>query len=175
MNGKSKGSQFERDISKKLSLWFSNNKRDDLFWRSQNSGGRWTTRFQKQKKTIGQSGDIASTTEETFSFIEKFYIECKAYKDINIWSLFKRENKGNIKTWWNKAKKQAKSENKIVWLILKQNNKPIIVVTDFDLSKINNNLDIICKFKHKKDNLNIYLFEELLKSDIEFFKLFLRS
>ena len=32
--GKQKGSAFEREICKKLSLWFTENERDDIFFRS---------------------------------------------------------------------------------------------------------------------------------------------
>ena len=35
-----KGSEFEREMCKCLSLWWTDSKRDDVFWRSAQSGGR---------------------------------------------------------------------------------------------------------------------------------------
>lgn len=57
----SKGSNFEREICKKLSLWWTNNERDDVFWRTAGSGARATTRFKKGKKTAYEEGDIKAT------------------------------------------------------------------------------------------------------------------
>lgn len=55
-----KGSSFERFISEKLSLWWTENKRTDIFWRSSNSGGRATARKKVGKETSGQYGDLAA-------------------------------------------------------------------------------------------------------------------
>jgi len=40
--GKAKGASFERDICRRLSLWVSAGKQEDVFWRSAMSGGRST-------------------------------------------------------------------------------------------------------------------------------------
>jgi hypothetical protein len=40
--GKQKGSQFERDVCRELSLWVSHGKQEDVYWRSAMSGGRST-------------------------------------------------------------------------------------------------------------------------------------
>ncbi len=55
-----KGSQFERDICTKLSLWWTYGTREDVFWRSTTSGGRSTTRAKVGKRTAGSYGDIAA-------------------------------------------------------------------------------------------------------------------
>jgi len=39
-----KGSSFEREICTILSKWWTNNERDDVFWRTAGSGARATTR-----------------------------------------------------------------------------------------------------------------------------------
>lgn len=54
-----KGGAFERDISRKLSLWWTNNERDDIFWRTSTSGARATVRARKGKTTAGSVGDIS--------------------------------------------------------------------------------------------------------------------
>ena len=53
-----KGSAFERQICKELSLWWTYEDRDDIFWRTSNSGGRAIRRSKKKKQTFGQYGDI---------------------------------------------------------------------------------------------------------------------
>lgn len=77
MGGKSKGGNFEREISKILSLWFTEGKRDDIFYRSQSSGARATQRNKSKKTTVGQQGDIASTCTEGEQLIKIWSIECK--------------------------------------------------------------------------------------------------
>jgi len=55
-----KGSTFEREICTELSLWWSNGKRDDIFWRH-DSGSRAKGRSRKGKKTFGAYGDLKAT------------------------------------------------------------------------------------------------------------------
>lgn len=62
--GPTKGSTFEREICKKLSLWWTQDlktPRDDVFWRIGGSGGRAKNRGRKGKETYGQCGDICAT------------------------------------------------------------------------------------------------------------------
>ena len=54
-----KGSSFEREICRKLSLWWTSGTRDDVFWRSAGSGAMAKSRKRYQNKdTFGQYGDI---------------------------------------------------------------------------------------------------------------------
>jgi len=57
----SKGSAFEREICKILGLWWTGGKRDDVFWRTSNSGGRAKTRIKQGRETFAQYGDIQAT------------------------------------------------------------------------------------------------------------------
>ena len=50
--GKRKGNNYEREMSRRLSLWLSENERDDLIWRTHNSGGRFTTRMKKNNSAL---------------------------------------------------------------------------------------------------------------------------
>lgn len=59
--GHSKGAEFERTICRQLSLWWTEGKRDDIFWRTPQSGGRATNRKKKGKETFGHYGDILAT------------------------------------------------------------------------------------------------------------------
>lgn len=56
-----KGSKFERDMCKLLSLWFSHEERDDIFWRTAGSGARATVRMKnKGVMTADSAGDISA-------------------------------------------------------------------------------------------------------------------
>lgn len=55
---KNKGSSFERDICKELSLWWTDGERDDVFWRTAGSGGRATNRMKQGQQTAGAYGDM---------------------------------------------------------------------------------------------------------------------
>lgn len=55
-----KGSKFERDMCKRLSLWFSHNERDDIFWRTAGSGARATVRMKQGLMTADSAGDISA-------------------------------------------------------------------------------------------------------------------
>ena len=73
----SKGSNFEREICRELSEWWSCGKRDDLFWRTSMSGGRATVRNRQGKETHGQYGDIMATHPMGNSLIRLTTIELK--------------------------------------------------------------------------------------------------
>jgi hypothetical protein len=56
-----KGTRFERKMCKLLSLWWTNNQRDDVFWRTSGSGARAKSRSKRNQSTFGQYGDIQAT------------------------------------------------------------------------------------------------------------------
>lgn len=59
--GSAKGSTFEREICKALSLWWTEGERDDIFWRTAGSGGRATNRAKRGARTSGAYGDLTFT------------------------------------------------------------------------------------------------------------------
>lgn len=72
-----KGSKFERDVCKQLSLWWTDNKRDDIFWRTSGSGARAKTRSKKGNSTFGQYGDVQATDPIGQPLIDLCTIEIK--------------------------------------------------------------------------------------------------
>lgn len=74
---KGKGSAFEREIAKQLSLWWTEGERDDIFWRTNASGARFTARRKQGKTTEGQGGDITFTDPIGKGLIDVFSIELK--------------------------------------------------------------------------------------------------
>ena len=88
-----KGGQFERDMARKLSFWWSGGKHDDLFWRASQSGGRATVRGRKGQRTFGQCGDIAATHPDGQSLLDVVTIELKrGYSHSSFAELLDRPN-----------------------------------------------------------------------------------
>lgn len=85
MGKKSKGSDFERAVSKQLSLWWTNGERDDVFWRSSQSGGRATVRGRKGTKTANSYGDIGLLDECGAPLLRILILELK--RGYGTWSI----------------------------------------------------------------------------------------
>ena len=72
-----KGSNFEREICRKLSTWVSAGIRDDIFWRAAASGAMATTRAKGGKSTFGQCGDIQAVHPDGRALLDLVTIELK--------------------------------------------------------------------------------------------------
>lgn len=72
--GSSKGSRFERSFCVELSRWWTNGKRDDIFWRASGSGGRATRRG---KRTAGSHGDVSAIDPSGEELLDLCVIELK--------------------------------------------------------------------------------------------------
>ncbi len=72
-----KGGEFERNICKQLSLWWTENERDDIFWRTAGSGARHTTRQKKNISTENSAGDVCYIDQLGKPFIDYFLMELK--------------------------------------------------------------------------------------------------
>ena len=118
--GKAKGSSFEREVCKKLSLWLTGGKSEDVFWRSAMSGGRATV----AKGKVRQTGDITSVSPEGHILTDSLYLECKHLKDISLDCLIK--GKGNLLTIWHKTVEEAAKYDKTPCLIFRQNHYPVV-------------------------------------------------
>lgn len=123
---KSKGSAFERDVCKQLSLWVSKGKHKDLFWRSSMSGGRATV-TRKRGSLVRQAGDITAVMPEGHKLTDRWYIECKHYKSIDL-PQFIIGGHGHLAKWWARTRSEARLYGKVPVLIAKQNGWPILLV-----------------------------------------------
>lgn len=159
-HGKRKGSQFERDISKALSLWISNGTQEDVFWRSSQSGGRSTTAFKKGKRFSDQAGDICSLHPVGRPLTEKFMLELKHYADLNFIGLL--TGRGHLVKFWQKASEQATFYNKWPMMIAKQNAQPVIVCLSREGAK-ELAIKLKCILCAPRLNLYIFLFDDFLK------------
>jgi hypothetical protein len=118
--GKGKGSAFEREVAKKLSLWISNGQRTDLFWRSASSGAMFTS---AKGGFSSQAGDIAAIDEMGIPFLSKWVIECKRYKKIGLES-FLYGQPSLLSNFWEKHMNLATQLNKQPMLIFKEDRRP---------------------------------------------------
>lgn len=134
---KAKGSSFERDVCKKLSLWASSGLREDLYWRSSMSGGRSTIQAKKGKQNLTQAGDISSIDRVGAEFIEQFCVECKHYKVLDLIPGI-IHNRGALYGFWKRLIKDAAGAKKLPILIAKQNRLPaLVLLTELGASELN--------------------------------------
>jgi hypothetical protein len=165
--GKRKGGAFENKVCKLLSLWVSNDTRDDLYCRSATSGGRATVRFQRYgTKSVNQAGDITCIDTSGDEILTKiFCIECKSYKDLFYHSLLllKPKNKSFV-GFWKQTCDTAQDHDRLPLLIAKsKKNAEIIVGISYEglislncsTSDLHNVIDSYSLYSGK---LKLYLF-----------------
>jgi hypothetical protein len=144
-----KGGDFEREVSRTLSLWWTENQRDDIFWRSDSSGARFTQRKKTGKDTANQGGDITFSDSLGEQLIKNWNIEAKTgyagrtkVKDskgndkviLNRWDVLdildSSQKEPVLLTMWNQCKRDAELTNREPVLIFRRNGrKPCIMFT----------------------------------------------
>lgn len=73
-----KGGSFEGEIAKEFSLYLTQMRTEDGVWRTEQSGGRVTSRAKANMKTrLDQYGDITYTIPECKYWFDVFSVECK--------------------------------------------------------------------------------------------------
>lgn len=128
---KQKGASFERLVCKQLSLWITNGDKPDVFWRSAMSGGRSTVFAKKGREAATQAGDISATGAEGHLLTDKFFIECKFYRDLSLLSFLFGHQRGKLHEFWSVAKREAKQHKKAPMMIAKQNiEKTLVLLSD---------------------------------------------
>lgn len=135
-----KGSSFEREICRLLSLWWSYDKRDDIFWRTSGSGARAKTRSKKGISTFGQYGDIQATDPLGQHLIDVCSIELKrGYSQVSFANLIDKPE-GAAEQLYEKFILQAitdnRNSNSLTWmLIVKRDRRETIVLIPFNFYK----------------------------------------
>lgn len=130
-----KGSAYEREICRQLSLWWTQDleePRDDLFWRTSNSGGRATARGKKNKTTKGQYGDVCATDPIGQPLIDFFTIEIKrGYNKDTIQDLLDKRPKSakqRYETWFEKVERDYKASGSKSWMLIVRRDQRIPLV-----------------------------------------------
>ena len=123
-SGKAKGSAFEREISKRLSLWWTDDASSQVFWR--NSG--FLSRAGDRKEH--QYGDVHAIDERGKWLVENVSIELKFYKDLRILDIVDKPGKEHVMFLKHGAqcKRDAVASNREPMLIAKRNfAEPFVV------------------------------------------------
>jgi hypothetical protein len=167
--GKQKGARNERMVAERLSMWVTNRKRVDVFWRSAMSGGR-TTVYRKTGKNASadsMAGDICATNPLGADLVSFFVIECKHYKDIQIDRMcFGR--RGWILREWEKLLRTCSGEDgtRQPFFLLRQNCQPEIVITSrigYKVLRSGGNLPLLATFPPA--GMWVVLFRDVLMLD----------
>lgn len=91
------------------------------------SGGRATVGARKGKDHSRHAGDISATSREGHALTDEWYVECKAYRVLQISSALIK-NVGKLVKFWDVAVAEAERYGKKPMLIAKQNQTPVIVL-----------------------------------------------
>ncbi len=130
--GKEKGNRFERWFCQVLSLWISDGKDDDIFYRTDSSGARATIRAKQGKKTKNSLGDVCCNDPKYMWFIDNVVVELKCgYKKWNLDEfIYPTIKKGGLRETWNSFYALAKQNNKVPLFIWRPDRKDPIFITD---------------------------------------------
>lgn len=132
MPKQSKGSDYEREICERLSRWWTNGKRDDIFYRSSGSGARATARSSRGKQTAHQHGDVACTDPCGALLTDLFNIEIKrGYSDATSHELLDRSQRtlpGWYEQWVVHCIEGCRSAGTFGWLLItrRDRRRPLI-------------------------------------------------
>jgi hypothetical protein len=137
--GSGKGSQFERDICRKLSLWWTDGQRDDVFWRTSGSGAQATVRGRRGKATYGQYGDIHAVDPigepllRVFTFeLKKGYNQCCPSNHIETISPFNTKKPPILRQFINQAEDSDWKADSLAWAIIhRRDHRHIMLMTPF--------------------------------------------
>lgn len=123
VNGKSKGSEYERQICKYLTKWISGMEKPYIFWRSPSSGSLATL-----GGSPDTSGDIIAIKDDGKWFTNIFSVELKnGYPDADFHKHFKDTKSNIIEDFWCQCITDAKLKNKKAMLIFKKKGLNSIV------------------------------------------------
>lgn len=121
-NGAAKGAAFERLMSRELSLWISAGKSDELLWRTGGSGARSTNRFKQGRGYLEhQTSDVGMAHPDAKPFTDRFVVECKFYKTIDLHRMFLEARSSVVGAWWKKVCGEAEAVGREPLLIVKGN------------------------------------------------------
>jgi len=128
----SKGSAYERETCKKLSLWWTHGERDDVFWRSSGSGARAKVRGRQGTATLGQHGDIAATDPIGKPLIDVFTIELKrGYTETSCQDPMDMQGNAKAQQWEGfieQAMESAEMASSLSWmLVVRRNSRQALV------------------------------------------------
>jgi hypothetical protein len=164
--GKRKGSAFEREMCRVISLFWSNNSYKDLCWRSASSGVRGTTTSSHlRSKVKGYFGDLTATSPLIEPLFKVFSIECKFYAKIDVTEILRGIKNNKLLEFWTQAYRDARHSGRTPVLITKQNFLGILmIVRTADAEKFLHTMDKPIKYMTIAQELSIFSLDDFLKN-----------
>lgn len=135
--GSKKGTPFERQIAKELSLWWSDGERDDIFWRTDGSGARATKRRSINIMTANSCGDLGFLDVIGKPFLDVFVVEIKRgyTADLSVLNILdaKGKNTDVLLHWWRKLTAEARACGKPFGMIIfRRDHRSTCVCISYD-------------------------------------------
>ena len=130
--GMAKGSSFEREICKRLSLWWTDDERTDVFWRTSGSGARAKVGSKTGKNTFGQHGDVQATDPVGQPLIDLYNIELKrGYNTAIINDFIDSKKKPELRVFIEQAITDCRlRDDESEWILLvKRDRKDVVLFT----------------------------------------------
>ena len=129
-----KGKNYEREISKDMSLWLTNGKNKDAVWYTKGSGARATRRIRtNQKSKQFDHGDLAPDSSDVEYFFKTFSCELKTgygkkgKKQTTLWSLLdlidSKQDNPMFNDFWAQTANDATESNREPILIFRRNRR----------------------------------------------------
>ena len=140
-----KGGDFEREVCKLLSKWWSKGlgmeERDDIFWRTSQSGGRATQRRKLGMSTFGSYGDIAAVDPIGEPLLKFVTLELKRGSSHGTpWDLFESAPSKAIRPFeaaLAQAKTSSEQAGSMGWaLIARRDRKEAMIYLDRELGRL---------------------------------------
>lgn len=138
--GHKKGTAWEREICKLLSLWWSGGTNDAIFYRTGGSGGRATRRGRKGLSTHNHCGDVQASDPVGEPLIKLMTLEIKrGYSTETLHNVLDapepkrgkgyKETKPMYQQWIDQAKESAEHARSIGWAIIHRRDKRRTLIT----------------------------------------------
>ena len=122
-----KGSQFERWVGQKLSLWWTDGLRDDVFWRSTASGARATLRSKKGQRTSNSCGDITTIDPGGQPLLDLVVIELKrGYNAFSVADLLDQPARAKEQLWeqwFRRADEVGRTAGTLGWWLISRRDR----------------------------------------------------
>jgi len=128
--GKRKGSRYESDICKQLSLWWG--KQDDIFYKTQGSGNRATIRQRQNRSTSGQYGDVCSVDGRGRKLTKVCVISIKrGYSKFSVHDLLDSDKETEFHRWIADAVRDQKAAKVLGWMLIHKRDRrePMIFIS----------------------------------------------
>lgn len=175
-----KGGNYERDVCKLLSLWWSNGHTDEVFWRTSNSGGRATSRKKAGKSTNTHVSDVGFTDVRGKPFLDMFAVEIKRGYNKKGWGAsiadfidipIHHRSTLQYQEWLDQVFEAKKNSGAASWMIIhrRDEREAVVLISDaifyyFNLHRKDKTLNYsLTHYQHRGNDAIIHIASLLLE------------